>query len=72
VAGLFWEKSTAGWWLISQANRVTIWNLTKFIMKNINVYHIKYVHYEKIFVRHKKYWYDIFLYKLGQTQYDLT
>jgi hypothetical protein len=39
-------------------------------MKNINVYHIKYVHYEKIFVRHKKYWYDIFLYKL--TQYDLT
>jgi hypothetical protein len=22
VAGLFWEKSTAGWWLISQANRL--------------------------------------------------
>jgi hypothetical protein len=21
VAGLLWEKSTAGWWLISQANR---------------------------------------------------
>jgi hypothetical protein len=21
VAGLFWEKSTVGWWLISQANR---------------------------------------------------
>jgi hypothetical protein len=21
VAGLFWEKSTAGWWLISQTNR---------------------------------------------------
>jgi hypothetical protein len=20
VAGLFWEKSTAGWWLISQTN----------------------------------------------------
>jgi hypothetical protein len=20
VAGLFWEKSTVGWWLISQAN----------------------------------------------------
>jgi hypothetical protein len=23
VAGLFWEKSTAGWWLISQANRAS-------------------------------------------------
>jgi hypothetical protein len=22
-AGLLWEKSTAGWWLISQANRAT-------------------------------------------------
>jgi hypothetical protein len=22
VAGLLWEKSTAGWWLISQANRL--------------------------------------------------
>jgi hypothetical protein len=24
MADLFWEKSTAGWWLISQANRVRI------------------------------------------------
>jgi hypothetical protein len=24
VAGLFWEKSTAGWWLISQTNRAPI------------------------------------------------
>jgi hypothetical protein len=24
VAGLFWEKSTAGWWLISQANRLPV------------------------------------------------
>jgi hypothetical protein len=24
VAGLFWEKSTVGWWLISQANRAII------------------------------------------------
>jgi hypothetical protein len=28
VAGLFWEKSTAGWWLISQANRIT-WGLPR-------------------------------------------
>jgi hypothetical protein len=26
VAGLFWEKSTAGWWLISQANRARTGN----------------------------------------------
>jgi hypothetical protein len=24
VAGLFWEKSTVGWWLISQANRASV------------------------------------------------
>jgi hypothetical protein len=24
VAGSFWEKSTAGWWLISRANRVWV------------------------------------------------
>jgi hypothetical protein len=24
VAGLLWEKSTAGWWLISQANRAMV------------------------------------------------
>jgi hypothetical protein len=24
VADLFWEKSTAGWWLISQANRLEV------------------------------------------------
>jgi hypothetical protein len=23
VAGLFWEKSTAGWWLISRKNRLS-------------------------------------------------
>jgi hypothetical protein len=22
ITGLFWEKSTAGWWLISQMNKV--------------------------------------------------
>jgi hypothetical protein len=24
VAGLFWEKNTVGWWLISQMNKVGI------------------------------------------------
>jgi hypothetical protein len=24
LAGLFWEKSTAGWWLISQMNRLLV------------------------------------------------
>jgi hypothetical protein len=24
VAGLFWEKSTVGWWLIRQANKAMI------------------------------------------------
>jgi hypothetical protein len=27
VAGLFWEKSTAGWWLISQMNRAIMYIL---------------------------------------------
>jgi hypothetical protein len=26
VADLLWEKSTAGWWLISQANRADKWD----------------------------------------------
>jgi hypothetical protein len=28
VAGLFWEKSTAGWWLISRANSLIISTFT--------------------------------------------
>jgi hypothetical protein len=28
VAGSSWEKSTAGWWLISRANRL-LWTLSK-------------------------------------------
>jgi hypothetical protein len=28
MAGLFWEKSTAGWWLISQANMLVDCNLS--------------------------------------------
>jgi hypothetical protein len=27
VAGLFWEKSTAGWWLISRTNRLSLYAL---------------------------------------------
>jgi hypothetical protein len=28
MAGLLWEKNTAGWWLISQANRVVFSPIT--------------------------------------------
>jgi hypothetical protein len=31
VAGLFWEKSTAGWWLINQTNRASCWGVTRKI-----------------------------------------
>jgi hypothetical protein len=39
VAGLFWEKSTAAWWLISQTNRAgsidaTFWLLVRATTKN--------------------------------------
>jgi hypothetical protein len=33
LAGLFWEKSTAGWWLISQANRAMIkWSIRVYMV----------------------------------------
>jgi hypothetical protein len=37
VADLFWEKSIAGWWLISQANRVSIWNVCSFLHSYKNI-----------------------------------
>jgi hypothetical protein len=33
VAGLFWEKNTVGWWLISQANRANRINILVLIRK---------------------------------------
>jgi hypothetical protein len=37
VAGLFWKKSTVGWWLISQTNRLFVDPLCPLVARSLRL-----------------------------------